>query len=132
MATQDAKSAKLSRKGGAPVFSPSRLLAAVCKIAPIFKVGSAGNCRHCGGANDSVGQKYAVAVTEAMQNWCRAVSGQGGQQQDSHELMRCLVEGLHAEEQRALEQLRKKARTQRSPSLTSIQWHYETAPGTIF
>ena len=37
-AAQDAKSAKLSRKGGAPIFSPSRLLAAVCRIAPQFKV----------------------------------------------------------------------------------------------
>ena len=48
VATQDAKSAKLSRKGGAPVFSPSRLLAAVCKIAPIFKVILV-YCRHCVG-----------------------------------------------------------------------------------
>ena len=37
-AAQDAKSAKLSRKGGAPIFSPSRLLAAVCRVAPQFKV----------------------------------------------------------------------------------------------
>ena len=35
---QDAKSAKLSRKGGAPIFSPSRLLAALCRVAPQFKV----------------------------------------------------------------------------------------------
>lgn len=48
---------------------------------------------------------------------CWLCLGQGGQQQDSHELMRCLVEGLHAEEQRALEQLRKKVRTHCSPSL---------------
>jgi hypothetical protein len=32
---------------------------------------------------------------------------QGQQQQDSHELLRCLMEGLRAEERRALAQLRK-------------------------
>lgn len=29
---------KLSQREGNPVFSPSRLLAAVCRVAPLFKV----------------------------------------------------------------------------------------------
>ena len=35
---QSAKVGKLSQREGNPVFSPSRLLAAVCKAAPQFKV----------------------------------------------------------------------------------------------
>ncbi len=35
---QSAKVGKLSERAGNPVFSPSRLLAAVCKVAPQFKV----------------------------------------------------------------------------------------------
>ena len=35
---QNAKLSKLSERAGNPVFSPSRLLAAVCKVAPQFKV----------------------------------------------------------------------------------------------
>ncbi len=52
----DAKSAKLSRKGGAPIFSPSRLLAALCRSAPQFKVGNppcmhAAACGVCAGSS---------------------------------------------------------------------------------
>ena len=35
---QSAKVGKLTQREGNPVFSPSRLLAAVCKAAPQFKV----------------------------------------------------------------------------------------------
>jgi len=35
---QSAKVCKLSQREGNPVFSPSRLLAAICKVAPQFKV----------------------------------------------------------------------------------------------
>ena len=35
---QSAKVGKLSERAGNPVFSPSRLLAAICKVAPQFKV----------------------------------------------------------------------------------------------
>ena len=35
---QSAKAAKVSRREGTPLFSPSRLRAAVIKIAPRFKV----------------------------------------------------------------------------------------------
>ncbi len=35
---QNAKLSKVSERAGNPVFSPSRLLAAICKVAPQFKV----------------------------------------------------------------------------------------------
>ncbi|KAK9916670.1 hypothetical protein WJX75_005528 [Coccomyxa subellipsoidea] len=64
---QSAKAAKVSRREGTPLFSPSRLRAAVIKIAPRFK---------------------------------------GYQQQDSHELVRCLIDGLLAEEGNAISYLK--------------------------
>ena len=47
--------------------------------------------------------------------------GQGQQQQDSHELLRCLMEGLRAEERRALQQL-KKAQARALAAATPIRW----------
>ena len=45
---------------------------------------------------------------------------QGQQQQDSHELLRCLMEGLRAEERRALQQLKKGQVTRGPPRQTFI------------
>ena len=41
---QSAKVSKLSDRTGNPVFSPSRLLAAICKVAPQFKVSAMCSC----------------------------------------------------------------------------------------
>lgn len=41
---QSAKVSKVSERAGNPVFSPSRLLAAICKVAPQFKVSALCSC----------------------------------------------------------------------------------------
>jgi len=81
-------------------YNPSPLLAAVCKVAPQFKVRKR-NKRHGFCSGPSIINLASSFFFSSLFPLPFLLLSQGRQQQDSHELLRFLLDGVRAEEEKA-------------------------------